>query len=169
MTQDSTFTEGRHIHKIIEKDVDSLKGVCSRCGPVALKKTIRKKYTQYQCAIAYRESNDTQNQRRSGVNTHGLNPSEVSEFVSDKVCNVCKTDLDVCVDHNHETHKLRGVLCRTHNLGLSFFGDDPVLLRRAADYLEGRLPVARSTRPTGDRFYGDTRSSTRRGRRASLL
>lgn len=43
------------------------------------------------------------------------------------------------VDHCHTTGKVRGILCATHNTSLGKFNDDPVLLRKAADYLEGKL------------------------------
>jgi hypothetical protein len=43
------------------------------------------------------------------------------------------------VDHDHITGVVRGILCATHNTSLGKFNDDPVLLRRAADYLEGKL------------------------------
>lgn len=54
-------------------------------------------------------------------------------------CGVCgkppkKRLLDV--DHDHKTGRVRGALCHLHNRGLGFFQDDPVLLRRAAKYLE---------------------------------
>ena len=44
-------------------------------------------------------------------------------------------------DHDHETGQFRGVLCALCNTGLGHFGDDLARLRRAADYLEGLLPV----------------------------
>src|SRR6266568_1546397 len=40
------------------------------------------------------------------------------------------------IDHDHKTGELRGLLSPWVNKGLSFFEDDPYLLRRAALYLE---------------------------------
>lgn len=49
---------------------------------------------------------------------------------------VCPSGRRLAVDHDHETKRIRGLLCSHHNLGLGHFSDDPVLLRAAADYLE---------------------------------
>ena len=55
-------------------------------------------------------------------------------------CLICKCDLPERLasrhlDHDHETGKIRGVLCIDCNHGLGKFRDEPDLLLRAVVYL----------------------------------
>jgi len=50
-------------------------------------------------------------------------------------CAICATTTDLVIDHDHDTGRLRGVLCRRHNSGIGMFDHDPDLLRTAADWL----------------------------------
>ena len=55
-------------------------------------------------------------------------------------CSICKTDKPgkrgFQVDHDHETGKVRGLLCNKCNKGLGFFVDSVVVLKSAIQYLE---------------------------------
>lgn len=55
-----------------------------------------------------------------------------------KICNNVSTR-NLCVDHCHATGQVRGLLCVKCNASLGNMNDSPVLLRRAAEYIEGKL------------------------------
>jgi hypothetical protein len=53
-------------------------------------------------------------------------------------CATCgRGDKILCVDHNHSTGIVRGLLCHRCNLGIGFLQDNPDLTQRATDYLRG--------------------------------
>ena len=56
------------------------------------------------------------------------------------VCAICKrnpTEVNkLCVDHNHDTGELRGLLCSLCNTALGFFNDSKDILLEAIKYLE---------------------------------
>jgi len=69
---------------------------------------------------------------------YGIGAAEFDELVQDQdgLCPICDKPSPEHVDHDHETGRIRGVLCFNCNGGLGQFGDDPVRLYRAAFYLE---------------------------------
>ncbi len=51
-------------------------------------------------------------------------------------CGVCKrTGLELCVDHDHATNKVRGLLCHNCNKALGLFQDDPDVTEAATAWL----------------------------------
>lgn len=51
-------------------------------------------------------------------------------------CMICSKETGkLCVDHDHTTGKVRGLLCDNCNKGLGLFQDLPVLLEKAINYL----------------------------------
>ena len=73
-----------------------------------------------------------------------LTMEEVDELLSIKDCEICGTELirgckkhpdRACVDHDHTTKEIRGVLCNSCNLLLGYAKDDIKRLYRAINYL----------------------------------
>lgn len=56
-------------------------------------------------------------------------------------CGICSTDfkdkLYPHVDHDHITSKVRGILCKSCNLGLGKLGDSINGIEKALNYLKG--------------------------------
>lgn len=52
-------------------------------------------------------------------------------------CAICNSNTKrMHVDHDHETGRVRGILCARCNLGVGYFKDTPDNCRKAAEYLE---------------------------------
>lgn len=84
---------------------------------------------------------------------HGLSPFEFNAMLSAQghVCLICgrgNRGMPWQIDHDHELAKLhphalttgckkcvRGILCKTCNVGLGYFLDSPDLLERAANFI----------------------------------
>ena len=52
------------------------------------------------------------------------------------VCAICGEPNPTCIDHNHKTGEVRGLLCQDCNFAIGVMRDDPDRLRSAANYLE---------------------------------
>ncbi len=79
------------------------------------------------------------------MRTYGLSVEALDAMLDSQhgVCAICQTEPAAHVDHDHQTDKVRGLLCFRCNAALGQLGDDPVVVRRAARYLErgGFRPV----------------------------
>lgn len=71
--------------------------------------------------------------------TYSLKLEYIETF---KFCQICEVELNStrdkcgrCVDHDHATGKVRGILCNNCNRALGMMHDDPVKLTKAAEYL----------------------------------
>lgn len=69
---------------------------------------------------------------------YGLEPGEYERMLEEQEnrCAICGVLSDVlCVDHDHTTDEVRGLLCKPCNLVLGMVGDNVERLMRAAEYL----------------------------------
>lgn len=79
--------------------------------------------------------------RSHHLKKYGLTIEEYDRLLVSQngVCAICrKTDSThrLCVDHDHITGKVRGLLCGKCNRGIGCLGDNSMQLRMAADYIE---------------------------------
>lgn len=94
-------------------------------------------------AARWRAKNPGYYRARKLKTRYGLTEAAFESLLDgqDRACAVCRCNLDAkgvvpCVDHDHNTGDVRGVLCRACNTGLGLFKDDPELMRAAAAYVE---------------------------------
>lgn len=76
-------------------------------------------------------------------NTYGLTPEKFAALVDNQkgLCAICGLrPRKLCVDHCHNTLKVRGLLCRKCNSGIGLLRDSPQLLKRALEYLTEKEP-----------------------------
>lgn len=76
--------------------------------------------------------------------TYGITLEEYDEMVAAQggVCAICGGGPGryprLCVDHDHETGVIRGLLCNDCNRGIGLLGDNPTTVAAAAAYLNPR-------------------------------
>ncbi len=74
------------------------------------------------------------------LRAYGLTIESRNQILEDQNgrCAICLDRLsqrDACVDHDHETDSIRGILCCYCNWGLGHFKDDPKTMENAAEYI----------------------------------
>lgn len=62
------------------------------------------------------------------------------EELNAQSCKVCGSTRRLCIDHGHNTGKIRGILCSKCNIGLGMFDDSAARLQAAIDYLKRSYP-----------------------------
>ncbi|WP_202124670.1 endonuclease VII domain-containing protein [Actinomadura physcomitrii] len=85
---------------------------------------------------------------------YGINDEDAKWLLKVQVglCAVCADNPAEHVDHDHVTGAVRGLACSGCNTGMGQLRDDPIALRRAADYVEGRLVRTVETPDGGTRL-----------------
>jgi hypothetical protein len=75
---------------------------------------------------------DRRLKKKYGISLKEFTKLSENQFDS---CAICQKKEPLCVDHCHETGKIRGLLCTKCNTAIGFFEEDGFSLYKAADYL----------------------------------
>lgn len=123
-------------------------GSCRECSRG---KGNARKTTRYHTDPAYREKVNADSFRNRILRQYGLTLEDYDSLMASTGgnCTSCGKQMEMSgpasstravVDHCHTTGKVRGMICNGCNRGIGYFGDDPKLLRLAAEYLERTQP-----------------------------
>ncbi len=76
--------------------------------------------------------------------SYGMSLSDYYKLLDKQggICIICKqlnrNGARLCVDHDHNTGRVRGLLCTQCNAILGYVNDNPLILKEAVKYLENR-------------------------------
>lgn len=105
----------------------------------------------YEAGVELRSRGPTPKSERERLDTrlkrlYGISVGDYETMLEqqDEKCAICQVPANdarnhgresLCIDHCHETSCVRGLLCHTCNMGLSYFLDSPDLMSRGSAYL----------------------------------
>lgn len=121
-------------------------GLCVECGlyPPRNKRTRCGKCTdkQNERSMRFLQKQGTKAKLRAWYlrSHYGITPEQWDALfkAQNRCCAICLSPSGRPTwhtDHSHSTGKVRGILCRRCNQAVGFFGDDPILMQRAARYV----------------------------------
>lgn len=102
-------------------------------------KSAKHKASALRCEQRRRSENPERDRERNLKRKYGLSLADYAAmFEAQKgLCAVCKSPSSelLHVDHDHRTGEVRGLLCRTCNLGIGFLKDDKLIVESVLKYL----------------------------------
>lgn len=86
----------------------------------------------------YRLTHPDRRVRTWHLKKYGLTPEALETLKAKQQyrCAICGDEALLVVDHDHETGKIRGLLCRLCNTGIGALGDQVAGLEKAVQYLK---------------------------------
>lgn len=154
---------GKHVHKLSDIDVEARTAECANCGPVKIgsggrykgevrwrcrkakleweRKSQRHQNYRKSYAAEYYERTRGKSQRASWLRRYGITQEDYETLLEKQggACAICSnppTEKHFCVDHCHESGKVRGLLCRHCNAGIGQLKDSVELVAKALEYLK---------------------------------
>lgn len=131
-------------HVLADRDDQAMTATCAICGPV---RTVPNGGPN-KVACSVKEAARTRvRRRRRNLRKFDISAEDWDALLAKQqgVCAICllpeRVERDnnvrlLCVDHDHLTGAIRGLLCSSCNIAIGLLRDEPKYLRAAANYLE---------------------------------
>ncbi len=152
----------KHVHILTEVDPEDRTANCANCGAVrivsagwkngkqqwtckerkrALAKGERRQEWYKEWQKGYYRRTGGALQHANWIKQYGLTPEDYQALMEaqEGKCALCRKECSsgnrLSVDHNHDTGRVRGLLCRNCNRGIGLLQESPEILQRAVGYL----------------------------------
>ncbi len=68
---------------------------------------------------------------------YNLTKEEYEQLLIDngEKCQICDSKVKLCIDHSHETNRVRGILCNACNTAIGLLGENTSNMLKAIEYL----------------------------------
>ncbi len=118
-------------------------GTCRTCKKIAHRDEFLSGqtviYRHHSCRSCRNKKQDRYRKDSQRI-AYGLDEDQLAQLhiKQEGLCEICRKSQErrLDADHNHKTGKLRGVLCRSCNIGIGYLQDSPELLSKAIAYLQ---------------------------------
>lgn len=105
------------------------------------KRKQRRAYYKANRVVEKEKSRVQKFKRYYGLSLEDIDKILIEQQYKCKLCGASLIETKRCIDHDHKTGKVRGILCQCCNTGLGMFHDDPKQLSLAIRYIvtEGNI------------------------------
>ncbi|WP_434405002.1 endonuclease VII domain-containing protein [Streptomyces sp. NBC_01353] len=124
----------RPTHRLSNVNREARTADCSLCGPGAAVRIRDDKRRPAEC----KRNHIRRKRDREFKQEYGISREEFRRRVAEQqgLCQICRIQPTfLCVDHDHRTGMVRGLLCTQCNFALGHLRDSPALALAAAEYL----------------------------------
>jgi len=136
----------------IEYDISRGRKVCTKCGTEKAFDAFHRQESSPDGRAMYCISCKTEGRRSHHLkHSYGITEEHYLTMIDEQhgCCAICGSDDEtisghLCVDHDHQTGAVRGLLCSNCNTGLGLLQDNPAILQSAIRYLDSSKELGRN-------------------------
>lgn len=130
------------VHVYCRKGTRAKNGI-KKCSKCLIEKTIKEFNKNKRYVDGFNGTCRLCDRKVKAKRIFGLSPEFVTSLSN--VCEICGSTNVLCIDHDHITGRVRGMLCKKHNVCLGLFEDNIFHLQKTIEYLKKHQKSALSS------------------------